>query len=69
MLTAVPNDEEASKAVACLRVILHGLESRHHAAELEDMQCNPLAEMACHHQHHFKQDADQSAALEDFAVD
>jgi len=28
-------DEEVSKSVACLRVILHGLESRRHAAELD----------------------------------
>ncbi len=31
----MPMDDEASKAVACLRVILHGLESRQHAAELD----------------------------------
>jgi len=32
---SVLNREETSKAVACLRVILHGLESRQHAAELD----------------------------------
>lgn len=35
MQAPAPNNDEASKAIACLRVILHGLESRHHAAELD----------------------------------
>jgi hypothetical protein len=41
----------------------------HHAAELKDMQFNPLAEMPRHHQHHLQHDADKGAAFENLAVD